>query len=120
MIVVGVGLQEGATTEALRDAVAGLDLPEVDVVATVDARASHPAVVALAVGRTLRCYPSEALAEVGVPAPSGRVERLAGTASVAEAAALLAAREHDPAARLVVGKTVGVGVTVAAASCDGS
>ena len=115
MIVVGIGLQEGATSEALREAVEALDLPRVDVIATVDHRASHPAIMSLARGRTLRTFPPEALAEVDVPAPSKRVERLAGTASVAEAAALVAAREHDPGARLVIGKTVGDGVTVAAA-----
>ena len=127
MIVLGVGLSAGAPPAALRAAVDALDLdalgPElgaVEVVATLDTRGREPAVLALAAGRALRLYPAARLDAVVVPRPSSRVRDLAGTRSVAEAAALLAAAEHGAGARLVIGKRRGAGVTVAAAVPAGS
>ncbi|WP_231558065.1 Rv2231c family pyridoxal phosphate-dependent protein CobC, partial [Modestobacter caceresii] len=60
-------------------------------------------------GWPLTGHPADALAAVPVPAPSVRVAAAVGTASVAEAAALL------EGGRLVVGKTVHGRVTVAVA-----
>ncbi len=118
MIVVGVGVEPGTPAENLAAALAGLGLDpeEIDVVATVDDRAAEPAVTAVAQRRVLRTYPYAALAAVEVPNPSEVVRRLTGSGSVAEAAALLAARElGNGCATLVVEKRRGAGVTVAAA-----
>ena len=115
MLVLGVGVEPGTPPEHLLDAVAGLRLVEdVAVVATIETRAGEPAVTTLAAGRTLRTYPASVLDTVDVPHPSPVVRRLTGTGSVAEAAALLAARERG-GGELVVGKQRGRGVTVAVA-----
>jgi cobalamin biosynthesis protein CbiG len=70
-------------------------------VASVDRRAGEPCMTALAArfGVPLRTYDAAVLAEVEVPTPSSIVCAHVGTKSVAEAAALLAAR-----GRLIVPK----------------
>jgi cobalt-precorrin 5A hydrolase/precorrin-3B C17-methyltransferase len=82
-------LREGGLAEA---AVAGL--------ASVDRKGDEPALLELAGrhGWPLRLFSADALALVPVPHPSEQVAREMGTASVAEAAALLAAggREGTP------------------------
>lgn len=115
-MIVGVGVEPGTPERHLRDAVAalGVDAAAITAVATIDRRAGEPAVLALAEGRTLRTYPAAALDEVDVPHPSPVVRRLVGTGSVAEAAAVLAARELGEGL-LVVAKQRGHGVTVALA-----
>jgi cobalt-precorrin 5A hydrolase len=112
MLVLGVGIEPGTPFAHLREAVdaLGIALDDVAVVATIDTRAGEPALTAL--GRPLRCYPAAELDAVDVPTPSAVVRRLTGTGSVAEAAALLAAREHGDAV-LVTPKQRGRGVTVA-------
>lgn len=96
------------------------------VVATVDRRRDHPAVVALgdtdATGALAAmvgdgvlpvvAFPSSLLADVDVATPSAAVAEAIGTPSVAEAAALLAA---GPGARLVVTKRKGTTATAAVA-----
>lgn len=116
MLVLGVGIEPGTPVERLQEAIAALGLDGFDVVATIDTRATEPAVMALAAGRSLRSYPAAVLDTVDVPSPSAVVRRLTGTGSVAEAAALLAARELGNGA-LVTPKQRGRGVTVAAARC---
>ena len=105
-LVVGAGCSRGCPPDelgALVDAaLAGLR-GRVVAVATIDRRAEEPCVVALAGARgvPIRVHAAAALAEVPVPTPSAVVERHVGTASVAEAAALLAA---GPGARIAVAK----------------
>ena len=72
---------------------AGLAIGQVEVLASIDAKAGEPALLELAarLDRPLRLYPAEALARVPVPNPSQAVLRHIGTPSVSEAAALLAA-----------------------------
>ena len=79
------------------EAVAGL--------ASVDRKGDEPALLALAQRHhwPLRLFGAAELAPVPVPTPSDVVQREMGTASVAEAAALLAA---GPQASLVVSKTI--------------
>ena len=93
------------------EAVAGL--------ASCTRKGDEEALLALAARRgwPLRLYSSETLAPVAVPHPSAAVEREMGTASVAEAGALLAAAEAEaepgrapstlPLERLLVGKRIG-------------
>ncbi|WP_398331418.1 cobalamin biosynthesis protein, partial [Vulcanococcus sp.] len=79
-------LEESLAAEGLApEAVAGL--------ASADRKADEPALLQLAAqhGWPLRCFSSAALNAVPVPNPSAVVEAELGTASVAEAAALLAA-----------------------------
>lgn len=115
-LVVGVGTSSAAPPADVADLVAstltahGLAAASVAEVATIDRRATEPAVVAL--GRPLRCFTSEELAAVEVPTPSDVVAAAVGTPSVAEAAALLAA---GPGAELVVAKQKNAVSTVAVA-----
>ncbi|MFF5443022.1 precorrin-3B C(17)-methyltransferase [Streptomyces achromogenes] len=96
-LVVGVGASKGAPAEevlalvegALREA--GLSARSVAELATVDAKAGEPGLVAAAerLGVPLVTYPAEELAGVAVPNPSAAPLAAVGTPSVAEAAALL-------------------------------
>ncbi|MEU0334510.1 precorrin-3B C(17)-methyltransferase [Streptomyces sp. NPDC006193] len=96
-LVVGVGASRGAPAgevlglveEALREA--GLSPASVAELATVDAKAEEPGIVAAAerLGVPLVTYAAEELAAVAVPNPSAAPLAAVGTPSVAEAAALL-------------------------------
>jgi cobalamin biosynthesis protein CbiG len=114
-LVLGVGVEPGTPPAHLADAVAALGEVTIAVVATIDRRLGEPSVHALADGRMLLAYTTEALDAVDVPNPSAVVRRLTGTGSVAEAAAILAARATGGAGVLVVEKQRGTGVTVALA-----
>ncbi len=115
-LVAGVGASSGAPADAagplLAAALTGAGLARASVaeVATIDRRAGDDAIVAL--GLPVRAFTAEQLAEVDVPTPSEVVRAAVGTASVAEAAALLAA---GPGAKLVVTKQAGAHATVAVA-----
>ncbi|MFD7995239.1 precorrin-3B C(17)-methyltransferase [Streptomyces mexicanus] len=95
-LVVGVGASRGAPAEevlglvedALREA--GLSARSVAALATVDAKADEPGVVAAAehLGVPLVTYAAQELAAVEVPHPSDAPLAAVGTPSVAEAAAL--------------------------------
>ena len=123
-LVLGVGSSSGAGPEALHSlaietlAAEGLSIDAVGCVATVDRKASEPAIVELAagIGVPLRTFPADVLAAVPVPNPSEVVEEAVGTPSVAEAAAL-AARGHGGA--LVVEKRRSHEATVAVARRGG-
>lgn len=130
-LVLGVGSSSGADPEGLYRLVAdtmagaGLSLDAVTCVATVDRKASEPAIVELAaaLGVPLRTFPAETLATLPVPNPSPVVEAAVGTPSVAEASALAAAgagaaTEAEGAAavpELVVAKQRSAEATVAVA-----
>jgi cobalt-precorrin 5A hydrolase / cobalt-factor III methyltransferase / precorrin-3B C17-methyltransferase len=137
-LVLGVGSSSGADPEGLHRlatetlAAAGLSADAVGCVATVDRKATEPAIVELAAafGVPLRTFPAEVLAAVPVPNPSAIVEAAVGTPSVAEAAAVAAAGraltggraagpgrpgEPQPGGVLVVEKRRSVEATVAVA-----
>ncbi|MBD0420923.1 precorrin-3B C(17)-methyltransferase [Streptomyces sp. TRM S81-3] len=96
-LVVGVGASRNAPAEevlglvegALRDA--GLSPASLAEIATVDAKAGEPGIVAAAerLGVPLVTYPAEELARVEVPNPSAAPLAAVGTPSVAEASALV-------------------------------
>jgi cobalamin biosynthesis protein CbiG len=117
MMTVGIGAVSGVSAEEVLAAVdAVLPAAAADVrLATLDARATEPGLVAAASRRgwPLTGHSAADLARVPVPSPSARVATLVGTASVAEAAALLDGGE------LAVGKTVHGRVTVAVAVTRG-
>ncbi|MBW0290602.1 MAG: cobalamin biosynthesis protein [Rhodococcus qingshengii] len=83
------------------------------VLATVAAKAAASALLTAAheLNVPIVSFAPDVLARVQVPSPSPRVENAVGTASVAEAAAILA----SGGGRLVLAKTARDGVTVAAA-----
>ncbi|MCK1821676.1 precorrin-3B C(17)-methyltransferase [Streptomyces sp. XM83C] len=95
-LVVGVGASRGAPAEEVLDLVegalreAGLSARSVAELATVDAKADEPGLVAAAerLGVPLVTYSADELAAVEVPNPSQAPLAAVGTPSVAEAAAL--------------------------------
>ncbi len=115
-LVVGVGTSTGATPDDLAQLVtaaiagAGLATASVGMVATIDRRRTHRAVVSL--GWPIEAFAAPELAEVAVPHPSDAVRQAVGSPSVAEAAALLAA---GPGSTLVVPKQASGAATVAIA-----
>lgn len=115
-LVVGIGASSDSPAEAaaslLDRVLAEHDLAPSSVagVATIDRRAGDPVVTTL--GLPVRSFTGPQLATVDVPNPSEVVLTEVGTASVAEAAALLAA---GPGAELIVEKTKGTTATVAVA-----
>jgi cobalt-precorrin 5A hydrolase/precorrin-3B C17-methyltransferase len=108
---VGMGCERGTSLELLRRALhqglaaAGLAIEAVAGLTSADRKADEPALLQLAEehGWPLRCFSSAELSGVAVPNPSDVVEAELGTASVAEAAALLAC---GPGARLRVEKQI--------------
>jgi cobalamin biosynthesis protein CbiG len=96
-LVVGAGCSLGCPPAELaalvEDALRGID-GIVVAVASVDRRRAEPCVTALAgrFGVPLRTFSAADLGKVDVPTPSHAVLTHVGTPSVAEAAALLAAR----------------------------
>jgi cobalt-precorrin 5A hydrolase / cobalt-factor III methyltransferase / precorrin-3B C17-methyltransferase len=102
-LVVGIGASRGVPAaevsalihEALTDA--GLSPCSVRLAATVDLKADEAGLLAAVRARDwpLTVFPAAELAVVPVPNPSETVRAAVGTPSVAEAAALLAARGAD-------------------------
>lgn len=114
-MILGVGVEPGTPAEHLLAAVTALGEVAIDVVATIDRRLGEPSIAAVAAGRRLIAFSTGELDAVEVPNPSPVVRRLTGTGSVAEAAAILAARATGGEGVLVVEKQRGPGVTVALA-----
>jgi histidinol-phosphate aminotransferase len=127
-IVAGIGARSGVTSAelhtlldvALREA--GLSVGALAAIATISTKASEKGLLDLAddLGVRLVGYSGELLAQVEVPHPSARVCELSGTASVAEAAALMplpspAGHRREPSVELLVAKTASVRATVAIA-----
>ena len=98
---IGLGCERNSSESVLERLVAttlaehGLAEEAVAGLASVSLKGDEPALLALAARRgwPLRLYPPEQLAAVPVPTPSALVAQEVGTASVAEAAARLAAAE---------------------------
>ncbi|USX51590.1 cobalamin biosynthesis protein [Lentzea sp. HUAS12] len=130
-LVVGVGSTRGASATSVGaalselDAQGGLDLRAIKAFATADVKADEPGIVDAVEdwgfwhGDTaeLLTFPTEELAEIGVPNPSSVVRNSLGTASVAEAAALRGAQSLGLGGRieLAAEKFKRDNVTVAAA-----
>lgn len=114
-LVLGIGCSSDASASDIKEltdlalAQAGLDRRAVSAIATLDIRATHPAL--LAQGVPVISYSSAILNEVDVPTPSDHVEGHVGTKSVCEAAALLTSRNNE----LLVTKVKNERVTLAVA-----
>jgi cobalt-precorrin 5A hydrolase/precorrin-3B C17-methyltransferase len=117
-LVVGVGASRGVSAQEVGDLIdrslldAGLAPQSVRWVATVDAKADEIGIRQAADERgwAVVTHSADALNAVKVPNPSALVERAVGTASVAEAAALI-----DGRSELVVTKVKSAMATVAVA-----
>lgn len=122
-LVLGIGASRGVAEGEVAELVArvlgeaGLAAESVCAVATADVKADEAGLVAYAASRglPLLTFPAAQLAAVAVPNPSEVVRAAVGTPSVAEAAALLAARARGRDAALVAGKTASAMATVAVA-----
>lgn len=132
-LVVGVGSSRGVTQEAVSAALSllesehELDPRAVRSFATVDVKADEAGIQDAVAnwgfwhGEGGGCTPpltihtAAELAAVDVPHPSATAMAEVGTASVAEAAALLTARELGGRVELAAPKTISANVTVAAA-----
>ncbi len=109
-LTVGIGASRGVDGDEVLRLIrrvldgAGLPMCAVRELATVDAKAGEPGLLAAAdrLEVPLRTYPAAVLSEVTVPTPSDAVRTAVATPSVAEAAALVAAGEGG---RLLVHKT---------------
>ncbi|MEV7547449.1 Rv2231c family pyridoxal phosphate-dependent protein CobC [Streptomyces sp. NPDC089915] len=119
-LVVGVGGRAGVSVEEVCALVeetlrgAGLTTGAVTALATVDSKTLEPGIAGAAerFGVPLVGYPAEELARIPVPHPSAAVHEAAGTASVAEAAALAGGGE------LLVPKRRSVAATCAVAGAE--
>ncbi|MEW2354521.1 precorrin-3B C(17)-methyltransferase [Spirillospora sp. NPDC029432] len=122
-LVVGVGSARGVSAEevgGLIDLVLGgaAVAPEsVRALATVDLKADEEGILKAAEERgwEVVTYPAEVLAGVAVPNPSDAVRAEVGTPSVAEAAALHAARSFGRSAELIAEKHKSANATAAVA-----
>ncbi|WSF98271.1 cobalamin biosynthesis protein [Nocardia vinacea] len=108
---VGLGFRPGTSSERILDALREVlgDKP-IAYLATIDRRAEELGDAAAGLGVSVRAFTAAELARVDVPNPSARTDDALGTASVAEAAALLAA--DGP---LVIPKRTVDGIVIAAA-----
>lgn len=121
-VLVGVGASAGVTEGEVLDLIgaalaeAGLATAAVRRLATVEQRATEPGLLgaARALGVPLIGHPAGELASVAVPEPSQVVLAATGTASVAEAAALLGGGELLVGKRKSARSTVAVGTLPAA------
>lgn len=119
-VFVGIGARRGVDAEEVtalvRAALAAVGPAPGGVggLATVEAKAAEPGIRAAAarLGLPLLSFPADALARVAVPSPSAAPLAALGTASVAEAAALLAAA---PGGELTLAKRKSARATVAVA-----
>lgn len=110
-LCLGVGCRRDCCPDGVADAIrravgeAGLAAEAVAVVATVEQKSGEPLVGALcsAFGAEKRLFTASELSTVAVPNPSERAREAVGTPSVAEAAAILAAKGGE----LVVPKRKG-------------
>lgn len=119
-LVVGVGCRPGiAAADILRAVREVLGDRKIRCLATIDRRVGEPGISAAAaeLGVPLVAFTADELAEVRVPNPAERTRAAVATASVAEAAALLACENYCETGHLVKNKWVSGWVTVAVASC---
>lgn len=112
-VAVGIGVRPGTEAERIVRAIESVVAATSTIVclATLDRRAGEPGVraAAAALGARVVAFTAEQLAEVDVRHRSDRASAAVGTASVAEAAALLAG-----SGELVCGRTIVDGIVVAA------
>lgn len=115
------GVDGGIIEARIREALAAAHLAPASIVAlaSVSIKADEPGLhhAAAALGAELRFFDAASLAAVPVPHPSPKAAEVLGVAEVgvAEAAALLSARQTSGAAVLLTPKSAGQGVTLAVA-----
>ena len=115
MIVAGFGFRSGATLAALQDALARTGQTGVTHLATLEGKAAGLGPLGRALGLPVVSVTPEALRGVETITRSGRVDRMFGVGSVAEAVALAAA---GPGARLRAPRAVSADGTATAAIAE--
>ncbi|MCZ4518556.1 cobalamin biosynthesis protein [Rhodococcus ruber] len=112
-VVVGIGARAGVDAAEIVRAIAAVLRPDwrVEAIASIDRKADLVAAVASSMGVRGLTYSAQELSAVPTPCASQRVFDAVGSASVAEAAALLA----GPAQRLVIPRSVRGATVVAVA-----
>ncbi|WP_433565624.1 cobalamin biosynthesis protein [Nocardia sp. CA-151230] len=116
-LAVGVGLRPGTTADAILVAIRNaVGDRAIRCLATVERRIAEPGIRSAAdqLGIELVGFTLTELGAVSVPNPSERVALAVGSASVAEAAAVLA----SDGGNLVIAKTVFAEVVIAAAEVN--
>ena len=105
MKVAGFGFRQNATVDSLRDALAATGVSGIDAIATVAEKANAPVLTdfADACGVPVRSVPKADLPKADVATQSEKSEKLFGTGSLSEAAALIAA---GPRARLIAVRAI--------------
>ena len=99
--IAGIGFRDGATLAAILDALARAGAADARHLALPARKAGHPLAEALrARGHALTWVPDDILAATETLTQSAIARRHYATGSIAEAAALAAARAHFPGARL--------------------
>lgn len=122
VLCIGIGAKRDASKEAVLSLIQDeflqndLALESVRCLASVDAKANEQGIIEAAkvLGIPFVTFPAELLDSVDVPNPSDVPLHVVGTKSVAEAAALMGARQKG-GSRLIVEKVKGDGVTMAVA-----
>ena len=117
-LVLGIGCRRGVSLSEIEEAVnsflaSGID--DVACIASCDLKADEAALLEFArrKGKPLRFFRASELGDVETPNPSERVKERVGTASVCEAAALLAS-----GGKLLLEKTKFGNITLALAGKD--
>ena len=122
VLSIGIGAKRGASKEAVLGLIQDeflrndLALESLRCIASVDAKADELGIIEAAreLGIPFVTFSAEVLDSVDVPNPSDVPLQAVGTKSVAEAAALMGARQQG-GSRLIVEKVKGDGVTMAVA-----
>lgn len=118
-LAVGLGCNRGTSADEMEDLLKAaftkhsLAIDSLAVLASIDLKADEPGMLELArrLDTKIIYYPADRLRQAPAPNPSPLVEREVGTASVCEAAAMLAAKTSD----LLVSKTKSRNATLAVA-----
>jgi len=119
MRVAGLGFRREASIESLRDALAAAGGARgLDALATAADKAGAAVIVSLAceLGLTIKPVSAEVLARAETSTRSARIEKMLGTGSLAEAAALAAAGQG---ARLISERSISRDRTATAAIAEG-
>ncbi len=119
MRVAGLGFRREASIESLRDAlIAAGGTRGLDALATATDKADAAVILTLAreLGLTIKPVSAEVLARAETSTRSARIEKMLGTGSLAEAAALAAAGQG---ARLISERSISRDRTATAAIAEG-
>ena len=119
-LVIGIGAKAGGDYQELKQILntalleIGSNINMIDTIASVDIKQNEPAIVKLATELNVKTqfFTVENLNNVNVPTPSKQVKGKIGTASVAEASAMLASKNNRIITPKIKGKTVTLAIAI--------